>query len=80
MQDVRQGSDLHLSHGEQAYHKANSSILADIGLQSPSGFTGDGNGSSSAQHHNDPRKGTDEIDAEVNRMELEGEGQTDAFV
>ena len=79
-QDVREDSNLHLSHGEQAYHKANSNVSADIGLQSPSGFTGDGNGSSSAQHHNDPRRGTNEIDAEADRMELEGEGQTDASV
>lgn len=75
---VGRATNFNFSHGEQACYEVDTSLSSNCGVQSSWVVAGNGDGSVSTQHNDVSRRGLDEEDAEVDRMEFEGGGEISA--
>lgn len=76
--NVGDKTSLNFSHREQAYHEANTSVLANSGIQPSWVITGIGDGGATTKFNNVPKRWPDKGNAEVNQMKFKGEGEVSA--
>ena len=76
--NVGRAANFNFSHGEQACYEVDTSLPTNCSVQSSWVVAGIGDGSVTTQHNNVPKRGLDEGDAEVDRMEFEGGGEIHA--
>ena len=78
MENASKGFYVYLIHWKQAYHEAQSSVLAIDGVQLARAVTRIMNGCAPTQSDSVSKRGLNEADADAKQMEFEGESEVAA--